>query len=284
MIVYPNIKINIGLSITGKRPDGFHNIESVFVPVNWTEVLEVVPRGSTTEKPEVATGFAEQGKARFFSYGIEIPGEAADNLCLRVFKALEGWYDLPPTDIHLLKSTPIGAGLGGGSADAALCLRALVEFYDLRISDVEAMKLLEGIGSDCPFFWKNSPQFVYGKGEKMRPLELDLSAYYILLVYPNLGISTKEAYAGIVPKAPAIDLELAVSLPVDQWKDMLQNDFEKSLFPVYPELAGIKKELYDMGALYAQMSGSGSTLYGIFKDKPTVPDHWSEFPTWVGKL
>lgn len=284
MLVFPNIKINLGLFVTGKRPDGFHNIESIFYPVGWRESLEIVDRAAVEDEHRQWNSRVESGRVRFYSYGIPIPGDPGQNLCIRVFHLLEAWFNLPPVDMHLLKAIPAGAGLGGGSADAACCLRALRDFFHLRISDHEAMELLAGIGSDCPFFWKNRPMFVFGRGEQMRPADLDLSSYHILLVYPSLAVSTKEAYAGVSPKAPPIDLNLIGSLPVEHWREVVHNDFETSLFPAYPQLAAIKEQLYDLGAAYASMSGSGSTLYGIFKDKPTVPEKWSGYVTWMGEL
>jgi 4-diphosphocytidyl-2-C-methyl-D-erythritol kinase len=221
---------------------------------------------------------------RLFMYGIDISGNGADNLCIRIFHLLEEWFNLPSVDIHLLKTNPIGAGLGGGSADAAFCLKALQAFFHLNITDVEAHELLAKIGSDCPFFWKNKPALVFGKGDQMRPIDLDLSEYWILLIYPNLAISTKEAYAKVIPSDPVIDLNLLTDLPIETWKEVLVNDFEKSLYPAYPVLDEIKNELYNQGAIYASMSGSGSTMYGIFKEKPKLPDCFSGYQKFVGKM
>lgn len=284
MVVFPNIKINIGLSITSKRPDGFHNIESVMVPIPWCESLEVMEHQDLNPRIEQVAQPVVSGKVTFYSYSNVIPGQASKNLCIRVFHILEDWFNIPPTDIHLLKTLPIGAGLGGGSADAAFCLRALKEYYGLTISDFEAKKLLSQIGSDCPFFWENKPAFVYGKGDEMRPVAFDLSAYWILLVHPNLAISTQEAYAGVTPKQPLIDLNLIPDLPIEAWKEVVKNDFEDSLFPKYPLLQDLKETLYAKGALYASMSGSGSTMYGIFSEAPSLPKAWSNYSTWLGKI
>jgi 4-diphosphocytidyl-2-C-methyl-D-erythritol kinase len=280
MVVFPNIKINIGLSVTGKRPDGYHNIESVMIPVPWTETLEVTDRS-----PNPMTSPISSGKVDFYSYGQFIPGEVQSNLCIRIFHLLEEWFNLPRVDIHLLKTLPIGAGLGGGSADAAFCLRALKEFFDLTLSDLEAEQLLSKIGSDCPFFWDNKPVFAFGTGNEMRPINLDLFGTWITIIHPKINISTKEAYEGIVPKPSVIDLELLPSLPMDSWKDVIVNDFEHSLFPTYPVLPSIKSELYDQGATYASMSGSGSAIYGLFNTKPPItPQTWSDFTVWQGQL
>ena len=283
MLVLPNIKINLGLCITGKRPDGYHNIESIFYPVQWHETLEITERNESLKNfPEIESEI-EVGKVRFMSYGIPIPGNADANLCVKVYQLLEAWFNLPAIDIHLLKTLPIGAGLGGGSADAAFTLRAIKDYFHLRISDSEAKDLLAKVGSDCPFFWENKPMFVFGRGEKMRPIDLDLSDYHVLIVNPNIHISTKEAYAGVQPSPPVIDLEMLPSIEVDGWKDILVNDFETSIFPNYPLIKEIKDELYNLGALYASMTGSGSTLFGIFKE---VPEEgvFRSYMTWKGRL
>ena len=283
MLVFPNIKINLGLFITGKRLDGLHNIESIFYPVQWHESLEIIERGESPSDFSQIQSQVEMGKVRFTSYGIPIPGNVDSNLCIKVYQLLEEWYNMPAMDIHLLKTLPIGAGLGGGSADAAFTLKALKDYFQLRISDAEAKDLLAKVGSDCPFFWENKPMFVFGRGERMRPIDVDLSDYYILIVNPNIHISTKEAYAGVNPSPPAIDLEMIPSIDVDGWKDVLVNDFEASIFPNYPIIRDVKEELYNRGALYASMTGSGSTLFGIFKDLPDE-EPFQEYMTSKGRL
>ena len=280
MLVHPNVKINLGLFITGKRPDGFHNIESVFYPIAWKESLEVIENTGKSAEEYGALSFAEQGNIRFFAYNNPIPGDAESNLCIKVFELIGEWFNLPKTESHLLKSLPIGAGLGGGSADAAFTLRALKDFYKLTISDFEAKELLAKVGSDCPFFWNNKPAFVFGRGEQMRSIDVDLSQYHFVLVNPNIHVSTKEAYAGITPKNPPIDLTMLEFLDVSEWKKLVKNDFEDSLFPKYPVLSEIKAKLYEMGAEYASMTGSGSTLYGIFKSKVDIPQEWSSYQCW----
>ncbi|MDP4964280.1 MAG: 4-(cytidine 5'-diphospho)-2-C-methyl-D-erythritol kinase [Salibacteraceae bacterium] len=280
MLVYPNVKINLGLFITGKRPDGYHNIESVFYPIPWTESLEVIQDTGKSSEDYAALSFAEKGNVRFFSYNNPIPGTAESNLCIKVFELVEAWFNLPKTEIHLLKSLPIGAGLGGGSADAAFTLRALKDYYNLTISDFEAKELLAKVGSDCPFFWNNKPAFVFGRGEQMRALELDLSNYHFVLVNPNIHVSTKEAYSGVSPKNPPIDLAMLEWLDVADWKDLVKNDFEDSLFPSYPEIAAIKSKLYELGATYASMTGSGSTVYGMFSSAIELPKEWEQYQVW----
>ncbi|MEQ9186320.1 MAG: hypothetical protein RLP15_01195 [Cryomorphaceae bacterium] len=284
MVVFPNIKINIGLYITGKRPDGFHNIESVFYPVHWKESLEVTDRlESSWQHPEIVTR-SEAGKVRFMSYGLDIPGNPSENLCIKVYQRLEAWFNLPAIDIHLLKTIPIGAGLGGGSADAAFTLKALKDYFSLTLSDKEAMDILSEIGSDCPFFWKNEPMFVFGRGEKMRSSDLDLSNYNIALVHPGIHVSTKEAYSGVIPAPPPMDLNMLSAVDISGWKGIVSNAFEKTVFPRHPEIATIKEEMYELGAMYASMTGSGSAVYGIFKEIPTYPSRWKAYTTWSGSL
>jgi 4-diphosphocytidyl-2-C-methyl-D-erythritol kinase len=284
MVVFPNCKINIGLHITSKREDGYHNIETVMVPVAWSDALEIVKHDQKKPDESLLTGKAESGKVHFYSYGIPIPGNAEDNLCIKVYHMLEEWFELPSVDIHLIKNVPIGAGLGGGSANAAFCLRALKEYFDLSISDSEAKKLLGNIGSDCPFFWDNEPSFAYGKGDDMRRIELQLTNKWVLLVYPNIAISTAEAYSGINPKQPSIDLELLTNLPIECWNQGIVNDFEESVFPKYPSLMEVKKRFYEIGAIYSSLSGSGSAIYGIFSEEPTIPTEWQDYQFWVGRF
>jgi len=184
----------------------------------------------------------------------------------------------------LLKQVPTGAGLGGGSADAAFMLRALKEYFELRISDVEAMELLAKVGSDCPFFWKNRPAFVYGRGEKMHPIELDLKGWKILLLNPGIHVSTKEAYSGVKPNDPPIDLQLLPSIDVEEWEQVVRNDFEESIFPGHPSIEELKKWMYSEGAAYASMTGSGSTVYGIFDTLPELPLVYQNLSGWSGDL
>lgn len=280
MIVFPNVKINLGLFVTSKRPDGYHNIESVFYPLPWTESLEIISDTGKTADEYNALAFAEVGKVRFFGYQNPIPGNADSNLCIKVFNLLEGWFNLPKTEIHLQKSLPIGAGMGGGSADAAFTLRALKEFYNLNISDFEAKELLAKVGSDCPFFWDNKPAFVFGRGERMQPIELDLSAYKFVVVNPNIHISTKEAYSGIQPKNPPIDLKMIEWLAIETWKDVVHNDFENNLFTSYPEIKAIKDLMYESGAIFASMTGSGSTVFGIFDREIDAHKLWPNYQVW----
>ena len=271
MISYPNAKINLGLNVVQRRPDGFHDIESVFYPVPWRDILEIVPAKEG------------RGEVAFTSSGLEIPSDGNPNLCEQVYSLMHDEFGLSGVKMHLHKIVPIGAGLGGGSADAAFTAIMLNKLFELKLSADKLEQIVGQVGSDCPFFWENKPMFVFGRGEKMRPIDLDLSDYHVLIVNPNIHISTKEAYAGVQPSPPVIDLEMLPSIEVDGWKDILVNDFETSIFPNYPLIKEIKDELYNLGALYASMTGSGSTLFGIFKEVPEE-EVFRSYMTWKGRL
>ena len=239
MLVFPSCKINLGLCITEKRTDGFHNLESCFYPVPWQDVLESIP--------------ADQ--VDFSSSGLPIPGNSQDNLCLRAYNLLKADFDLPPVRMHLHKIVPIGAGLGGGSADAAFALKLLNEQFGLSLSTEQLETYARRLGSDCAFFIQNRPLYCTEKGDVFSEISVDLSGYYLLIVYPNLAISTAEAYAGVRPRRPVTSLFDALQMPVSDWRNTVHNDFENSLFPRYPILAQLKQQLYDTGAIYASMSG-----------------------------
>ncbi|GAB3576098.1 4-(cytidine 5'-diphospho)-2-C-methyl-D-erythritol kinase [Spirosoma luteolum] len=268
MLTFPNAKINLGLRITARRPDGFHDLQSCFYPVGWSDVLEIVPASSV--------GFG--------STGLPIPGDPLQNLCVKAYELLRGDYALPPVQMHLQKIVPIGAGLGGGSADAAFCLRLLNDQFGLGIGPDGLEDYARRLGSDCAFFVRNKPVYCVGKGDEFEPIDLSLSGYHIVLVYPNLAISTAEAYAGVRPQQPDQSLRHQLSLPIDQWRHTVRNDFENSLFPAHPVLPAVKQQLYDLGAVYASMSGSGSTLYGIFDAPPADLNQFSEYRVWQGNL
>ncbi len=270
MIAFPTCKINIGLCITAKRPDGFHNLQSCFYPVEWGDVLEVI------HTPET--------KLTFTSSGLPIPGDPTQNLCIRAYELLRQDFDLPPVQIHLHKIVPIGAGLGGGSADAAFALKLLNEQFSLNLSGTQLEGYARLLGSDCAFFIQNRPLYCTEKGDVFSEITVDLSGYHIMLVYPNLAISTAEAYAGIQPRQPEIALYDQLLSPINTWQNSIHNDFEDSLFLKYPDLARIKNQLYETGAIYASMSGSGSTVYGIFNAPADVPNQFSTYCVWKGKL
>ncbi|WP_080237798.1 4-(cytidine 5'-diphospho)-2-C-methyl-D-erythritol kinase [Spirosoma rigui] len=266
MLTFPNAKINLGLRITEKRPDGFHNLQSCFFPVGWSDVLEVIPADSF----------------RFSSSGLPIPGDAGSNLCVRAYERLRADFDLPPVQLHLHKNVPIGAGLGGGSADAAFTLKLLNERFALGLSTATLEDYARPLGSDCAFFIQNRPMYCTEKGDVFDEIALDLTGYHLLLVYPNLAISTAEAYASIRPHQPEVPLNQLLRAPVDTWRSTVHNDFEDSLFPAYPLLAAIKQQLYEAGAVYASMSGSGSTVYGIFDAPVACPNQFADYSVWQG--
>lgn len=268
MVTFPNAKINIGLNIVGKRPDGFHDITSCFYPIGWADALEIL----------------NAGQLSFTSSGLPIPGDADSNLCLKAYQLLAKDFALPPVSIHLLKAVPIGAGLGGGSADAAFTIKALNAHLSLNISTEKQQSYARSLGSDCAFFIKNRPMYCFGKGDQFEEIALRLTGKWIVLVNPALHISTAEAYAGIVPQAPTDDLRELLRRPIGQWRDFVKNDFEKKLFENHTILPQIKEKLYDLGAQYASMSGSGSTLYGIFDQEPDPANNFQNSTVWKGEL
>lgn len=267
MICFPNAKINLGLNIVSKREDGYHNLETVFYPIDLSDALEIVP--SESDKPY-----------RFFQTGIEIKGDADDNLVIKALKLISEEKQIPPIDIHLLKKIPFGAGLGGGSSDAAFMLKLLNEKFSLGYSENELMRFAAKLGADCAFFIKNRPAFASGIGDKLEEIELDLSDYFFVLVKPDIFVPTKDAYSMILPAKPDISLKEIIKKPVSEWKDLMKNDFEIPIFKKYPEIEAIKQNLYDMGAVYASMSGSGSSVFGFFKEKPDVENQFNNSFVW----
>ncbi len=258
MISYPNAKINLGLNIIRKRTDGFHDIESVFYPVPWYDMLEIVPEKSG------------RGKVNFTSSGIDIPSSGNLNLCEQVYVLMHREFNLPSVRIHLHKIIPIGAGLGGGSADAAFTAVMLNDMFQLDLSTEKLEEIVVNVGSDCPFFISNQAAFVTGRGEVLSSMELDLSGYWMALINPGIHIGTAEAYSGIIPSVPKTGIKELIQLDVADWPNKLSNDFELSVFDAYPQIKELKDKLYSNGALYASMTGSGSTVFGIFENKPDV--------------
>ncbi|MBD1397941.1 4-(cytidine 5'-diphospho)-2-C-methyl-D-erythritol kinase [Pontibacter sp. JH31] len=269
MLDFPNAKINIGLLVTEKRPDGFHNLESCFYPVQWCDALEILP--------------AE--KLEFTMSGLPVPGNPDSNLCLKAYHLLQQEFQLPPVHMHLHKVIPMGAGLGGGSSDAAFALKELNSLFELNLSDDKLEGYARQLGSDCAFFIRNKPVIAVEKGDVFKPVALDLKGYTCVLVYPGIHITTAEAYGNIMPQKPSCDIEMFLKQDIKVWKDVLKNDFETALFPKYPELAAIKERLYAAGATYASMTGSGSAVYGLFKEEGSsnliFPDHYL---LWKGLL
>jgi len=262
MLVFPNTKINIGLNITEKRKDGFHNLETIFYPIELSDVLEFVETN---------------GKTEFYSSGIKIDVSENENLVLKAYKLLQKDYNIANLKIHLHKNVPLGAGLGGGSADASYMLSSLNKYFNLGITENELINYAKKLGSDCPFFIKNKPTFAEGTGNIFSDVDLNLSSYYILLVKPNIHVSTKDAFSNIKPLKPSISLNKLIKLPIHKWKDLIINDFENSVFKLYPKIKEIKDTLYNMGAIYAQMSGSGATVFGIFENEPNILNQFEDY-------
>lgn len=258
MIVFPNAKINIGLFVTGKRPDGFHNLETVFYPVGLSDMLEVLP----------AEG--EPGQCHFVNTGIQVECSAEKNLIVRAYHMLAAEFHLPAIEVHLHKQIPFGAGLGGGSSDAAFMLKALNECFGLQLSENSLMERASVLGSDCAFFIRNQAAYASGKGEQLEDSPLRLEGFKIVIIKPDFSISTPEAYTGVFSRPAGFDLRKIAGLPVTEWKEKIINDFEESLFLKYPRLAELKRYLYDTGACYASMTGSGSALYGLYKEKGDI--------------
>lgn len=250
MIGFANAKINLGLFITEKRDDGFHNLETIFYPIALHDVIEFIP--------------SESQQLELHTQGIQIPGQNTDNLILKSYQLLSKEFDLPPLQINLIKNIPTGAGLGGGSSDGARMLQMLNDYFQLNIHSDKLMEYASTLGSDCAFFILNQPCFASGRGEILQPVNLDLSGYSLHLIHPGIHISTKEAFAKIKPKPSNFDLKNLMLNDISSWKDIIRNDFEESVFPQYPELSEIKQTLYREGAVYASMSGSGSAMFGIF--------------------
>ena len=253
MLTFPFCKINLGLHIINKRPDGFHNIETVFYPVETiTDVLEIIP--------------SEQFD--FQCFGVQIDGKKEDNLVVKAYNLMKQHYHLPPVSIFLLKNIPAGAGLGGGSSDAAFALKLINTLFKLDLNDEKLKEYASQLGSDCSFFIDNVPAIGQGKGNELVPCVIpQLSEKQIVIVTPDVFVSTAEAYKSCKPTKRTTSLSEIISQPLHTWKDLLVNDFEKTVFPLYPQLQKIKENLYQQGAVYASLSGSGGALYGIFDEK-----------------
>lgn len=255
MLLFPNCKINIGLDIISRRADGYHNIETVMFPVmGLCDGLEIL----RTEGNGIV----------FTSSGLAVDCPAEQNIIARTHRLMQERFGIGGVKVHLHKHIPFGAGLGGGSADSAFTITALNKLFDLGLSITQMEELASSTGSDTPFFIKNTPQICSGRGEIMQPVSINLSGKHLVIIKPSVSVSTAEAYSGVVPVKPETPLAARIALPVSQWKECIANRFEESVFVQYPILASIKEELYDSGAEYAAMSGSGSALFGIFDSKP----------------
>ena len=250
-----------------RRPDGYHNLETVFYPIPLCDILEITP----AEEPDAPD-------YTFTMYNAVFDGDDNDNLVVRAYKALAADYKLPKVNMSLYKNIPTGAGLGGGSADAAFALKMLNSMAGLGLSDEKLEEYAATIGADCAFFIKNQPAYATGIGNILTPTACDITGYTLILVKPDIHISTKDAYALVTPAAAETPLTEIISRPVDDWKGTMKNDFEKSVFAKHPSMERIKEKLYAMGAVYASMSGSGSSFFGIFKEEQDIERIKSEFP------
>lgn len=260
MITFPNAKINLGLNITEKRPDGYHNLETIFYPIPIEDALEVNLLSSKDDKYHLR------------QTGLEIAGEVENNLVVKAYKLLDEEFSLPPINIHLFKHIPSGAGLGGGSADAAFMLKMVNMKFRLSLTDIQLEEYAARLGADCAFFIKNEPTYAEGIGNIFSPISISLKEYQFWLVKPNIFVSTRDAFSQIKPHHPNKSLKEIIQLPVEEWKSEMVNDFEESVFPQFPVIGEIKKEMYQQGAIYASMSGSGSSVYGLFKADAALPN------------
>lgn len=259
MIAFPNCKINLGLYIIRKREDGFHDLETVFLPIPFTDVLEILQPGV----------LHLEGVGHLVVTGL--PVDSTNNLCIKAYNLLkQDFPELPAIKMHLHKAIPLGAGLGGGSSDAAFTLRLLNDKFKLNLKTEQLMDYALRLGSDAPFFIINKPCYATGRGEILEPINIDLTNYKIVIVNPGIHIETKWAFTKINPKEPGVSIKEIITQPIETWKEQLQNDFEVPLFAEYPEIKKIKNDLYEHGAAYASMSGSGSTVYGLFKKDDTI--------------
>jgi 4-diphosphocytidyl-2-C-methyl-D-erythritol kinase len=269
MVSFPHCKINLGLNVVSKRADGYHDIETCFYPVPWTDILEIIP----------------SDKLHFQASGNAIPGKEEDNLCLKAYRLLETDFKIPPVQIHLHKVIPTGAGLGGGSSDGAFTLRILNQIFSLKLSAERLKKYASRLGSDCAFFIENEPMFATGRGEILTESSVSLTGKFLVVVKPDVHISTAEAYGGVKPEVSSEKLKTVLeNSPLHEWKHALKNDFESSVFTKLPVISNIKNKLYDHGAMYSSMTGSGSAVYGIFNAQEEVASQFPGLTVWSGLL
>ena len=276
MITFPNAKINLGLDIVEKRPDGYHNLETVFYPIPLCDILEITP-ATAPDAPDYT----------FRMYNAVFEGNNDDNLVIKAYKALAADHKLPKVDISLYKHIPTGAGLGGGSADAAFALKMLNDIAKLGLTAEQLRGYASRIGADCAFFIDNTPAYATGIGEILSPTPCSICGYHLVLVKPDIHVSTKDAYALVTPQKPQQPLTEIAQRPIQEWKGAMKNDFEKSIFTKHPAMEKVKEQLYAMGAVYASMSGSGSSFFGIFKDEQDIERIKELFPgmfCWCNKM
>lgn len=269
MVLFPHCKINLGLHVTARRPDGFHELETVFYPVPWCDALELIQR--------------DEPGARLYTSGLPVPGGSTSNLVIRAYNLLSEDHELPGAEFHLHKVIPMGAGLGGGSSDAAFALKLMNEVFGLGLGMDSLKSYAAKLGSDCAFFIQNDAAYATGRGELLSPIECNLEGWHMLLVVPGIHVGTAEAYSWINPAAPESDLRSLIAEGPSAWKGRLQNDFELPVCLRHHQIAEIRDALYDTGADYAAMSGSGSAVFGLFRHEPDTA-RWKEYNHWSGAL
>jgi 4-diphosphocytidyl-2-C-methyl-D-erythritol kinase len=270
MLIFPNCKINLGLSVEKKRSDGFHNIDTILFPVPLTDILEIIP------SPDHQFSFTQSGNP--------IPGLTENNLVIKAYRILQKEYHLPEVHIHLYKNIPLGAGLGGGSANAAYCIKLLNILFELNLTSEKMEGFAKTLGSDCAFFINNKAVQAKEKGDLFTSVKIDLSEYHIVIVHPKIHISTPKAYSWVTPKKKDKSVIEIIQKPVKHWKDILINDFEEAVFKQHIQVKQIKEKLYQLGATYASMSGSGSAVFGLFEKEYDVKKEFPEYFTWQSKL
>ena len=271
MVIFPPSKINLGLSVTAKRSDGFHNVETVLYPIPLRDVLEIIPA---------------HDRFRFSTSGIAVTGTTEENLVVKAYRMLQKSHGVGPVSLHLHKAIPAGAGLGGGSADAAYVFLLLDTMFDLGLLPGKMEEMAGRLGSDCPFFIRNEPRLALGRGDRFEPVDVNLDGHSLLLVKPPVHINTARAYSWITPREKDLPVKEIVRLPVSDWNSLLVNDFERPVFERFGELAAIKEKIIGMGAAYAAMTGSGSAIYGLFTTEipPNARDHFPGCFVWHSKL
>ncbi|MCX6236540.1 MAG: 4-(cytidine 5'-diphospho)-2-C-methyl-D-erythritol kinase [Bacteroidia bacterium] len=256
MVLFPNAKINLGLNILQKREDGYHELETVFYPIGLKDGLEFIEN--------------KNNKITFSSSGLPLNIDSEENIVVKAYRLLAADFSIPGLDIHMHKVIPFGAGLGGGSADAAFLLKGINDYFELGLTIDQLKVYAVKLGADCSFFLENKPSFASGIGEKLQTIDFTLNGYYLVLVKPTFGVGTKEAYAGIIPSIPKFSMLDSIHLSPEKWQSCIMNDFEAFVFQLYPEIAKIKSKLLNLGSVYASMSGSGSSVFGLFKSEPQL--------------
>jgi len=268
MVSFPHCKINLGLNVVSKRTDGFHNIETCFYPVPRTDVLEIIP----------------SSESLFTQSGIDVPGLQDDNLCVKAYQLLKNDFKIGNIKMYLHKIIPMGAGLGGGSSDAAFVLRLLNPIFDLKLSIENQKKYASQLGSDCSFFIEDIPMMGTGRGEILTPASVRLTGLYLVLIKPDIHVSTAEAYLGMASQKKELSIADILKLPISEWRSKLKNDFEKSIFEKYPLIGQLKEKMYSLGAVYASMSGSGSSVFGLFEKPVELKKEFAGLDYWSGEL